>query len=398
MHTKSKSRQRRVALIIESTRAYARELIRGIARYNREQPNWLIEFTPRSLTEPLPVWLKDWKGDGILARVSNRRMPNTLLKKGVPVVDLRRIIRHEELPSVGPDDALVAFEVFNYFRQRGFQRFGFVGVPPGTHWVMDARAKHFHRLVSEAGCEYHEFFVRPVEKGDHWDKQCRQILHWIKKLNRPIAIMTCNDDMGMQTLDACRRANIHVPDDVAVIGVGNDECLCDLALPSLSSVDLNPRKIGYEAAALLEQMMNKQKVSAKEIKIPPRGVVSRISTDIVATEDARVGAAILFIREHACDGIDVNDVLKHVHISRTPMDERFKQILGHTIHQEIQRVRINRVKELLENTDLPIKQIANQAGFLYQEYLMRIFQKETGQTLKQFREACRVHHVLSKKM
>lgn len=388
-HIERKLRKRRVALLIESSRGYARELIRGIARYNREQPHWLVEFTPRGLDESLPVWFKEWKGDGILARVNSRHMANALLKKGVPVVDLRRAVHHKSLPSVGPHDAEVTVAVVDYFRQRGFQRFGFVGLPAGTHKAMDIRAEHFHRLVKEIGCEHQEFLIRPVVKGDRWDKQCHQILRWIKKLDQPTAIMTCNDDLGLQVLDACRRAEIRVPDEIAVAGVGNDECLCDLTLPSLTSVDLNPGQIGYEAAALLERMMDGQEVLATETKISPRGVVSRMSTDVVATEDVRVADAILFIRQHACDGIRVVDVLKQVHASRATMEPRFKRILGHTVHQEIQRVRLGHVKELLGNTDLPIKQIARQTGFEYPEYLMRIFRKETGQTLKQFRESAR---------
>lgn len=384
-----KLRQRRVALLIESSRGYARELIRGVARYNREQPHWLLEFTPRGLDEPLPAWFKGWEGDGILARVNDARTAKLLLAKKVPVVDLRRAVHHKDLPSVGPDDAQVAVEVAEYFRQRGFQRFGFIGLPQGTHDAMDARAEHFRRHVKEIGCDCRELFIRTVEKGDRWDKQCRQILGWIKKLDAPTAIMACNDDVGMQALDACRRAAIRVPDEIAIAGVGNDACLCDLALPALTSVDLNPRQIGYEAAALLDRMMDGQKTPGMEIQIPPLAVVSRMSTDVVATDDERVGSAILFIRERACDGIRVADVLKRVHASRAAMEPRFKRILGRTIHQEIQRVRLDHVKELLGTTDLPIKQIARQTGFPYPEYLMRVFRQETGQTLKEFRESTR---------
>ena len=387
---RSKSRQRRVALLIESSRAYARELIRGVARYNREQARWLLEFTPRGLDEPPPAWLKGWKGDGILARVNDRRMASALLKKGVPVVDLRRAVHHRRLPSVGPHDAKVASAVVEYFRQRGFQRFGFVGLPPGTHKAMDARAEHFCRLVKERGCEHRKLLVRVVEKGDRWDRQCRQILRWIKRLDQPTAIMACNDDLGLQVLDACRRTEIRVPDGIAVAGVGNDECLCDLALPALTSVDLNPRQIGYEAAALLDRMMDGQEAPTTEIEISPRAVVSRMSTDVIATDDARVADAVLFIRQHACNGLRVVDVLKHVHASRAAMEPRFKRLLDRTIHQEIQRVRLHRVKELLAATDLPIKQIAHQTGFQYPEYLMRVFRRATGQTLREFRESARV--------
>ena len=247
--------QRRVALLIESSRAYARELIRGIAQYNREQQRWLLEFTPRGLDDPPPAWLKDWQGHGVLARVNDRRMINALVKTGVPVVDLRRIVRGDSVPTVGPNDATVAKMVWEHFCERGFQRFAFVGLPRGVHRAMDARAEHFLRCVRDRGSECHELRVRQPERGDRWDRQCRQIRRWLESLPTPIAVMACNDDVGLKVLDASRRASLSVPDQIAVAGVGNDECLCDLALPALTSVDLNPRQIGYEAAALLDRMM-----------------------------------------------------------------------------------------------------------------------------------------------
>ena len=381
--------QRRVALLIESSRAYARELIRGIARYNREQKGWLVEFTPRGLDDPPPKWLDDWQGDGILARVNDRKMAAALLDKNVPVVDLRRAVRRQGMPSVGPDDARVADLVVEHFRQRGFRQFAFVGMPAGTHRAMDARAKHFSQLVHAAGGEHHQLRVPTIEKGDRWDQQCKHIYRWLKRVSRPVAIMACNDDLGLQVLDACRRASIRVPDEVAVAGVGNDECLCDLALPALTSVDLNPHRIGYEAAALLDRMIDGEIVVEHEAVIAPRRIVARMSTDIVATDDARVAKAVLFIRRHACEGIKVSDVLKHTCASRASLEPRFKRILGRTLHQEIHRIRLTRVQELLTTTDMPIKRIAHLAGFHYPEYMMRAFRQATGQTLKEYRESVR---------
>jgi LacI family transcriptional regulator len=378
-----------VALLIESSRAYARELIRGIAHFNQERTHWRVEFTPRGLDDPPPAWLKAWKGDGFLARINDRRMARALSGKGVPVVDLRRIIRSEGVPMVGPDDAAVARLVVEHFRQRGFRRLAFVGLPVGAHKTMDARAEHFRRLVEQAGHEHRQLNVKFVTRGDRWETQCRQISRWIKRLDRPCAIMVCNDDLGLQVLDACRRAGIGVPDEIAVAGVGNDECLCDLALPALTSVDLNPQRIGYEAATLLDRMMAGKRVPDRETVVAPAGIVARMSTDVVATEDARVAQAVLFIRQYACDGIQVADVLRHACVSRASLEPRFKRILGRTVHQEIQRVRLSRVQELLAATDMPIKQIARQAGFRYPEYMMRVFRRTTGQTINEYRKANR---------
>ncbi len=388
--TRRGTQERRVALLIESSRAYARELIRGIARFNQERTHWRVEFTPRGLDDPPPAWLNAWKGDGILARINDRRMANALSKKGVPVVDLRRRLRLKDVPIVGPDDAAVTELVIEHFRQRGFQRLAFVGLPVGTHRAMDTRAEHFRRFVEQAGEKYRRLNVKTITRGDRWETQCEQIRRWIQRLTRPCAIMACNDDLGLQVLDACRRAGIGVPDEIAVAGVGNDECLCDLALPALASVDLNPRKIGYEAAALLDRMMAGRSVPDRETVVAPAGIVSRMSSDVVATEDARVAQAVLFIRRHACDGVQVADVLRHVCVSRASLEPRFKRIFGRTLHQEIQRVRLSRVQELLAATDMPIKQITREAGFRYPEYMMRVFRRATGQTLNEYRKANRL--------
>jgi LacI family transcriptional regulator len=163
-----------------------------------------------------------------------------------------------------------------------------------------------------------------------------------------------------------------------------------LALPALTSVDLNPTKIGYEAAALLDRMMAGKSVPDQETVVAPAGIVTRMSSDVVATEDSSVAQAVLFIRQHACDGIQVADVLRHVCVSRASLEPRFKRMLGHTLHQEIQRVRLSRVQELLAATDMPIKQIARQAGFRYPEYMMRVFRRATGRTLNEYRKTNRL--------
>ena len=382
--------QRRVALLIESSRAYARELIHGIARYNRECAQWLIEFTPRGLDDRPPAWLKTWKGDGILARISDRRMARALSEKGVPVIDLRRAVRSKGVPVIGPDDAEVSRLVVEHFRRRGFRRLVFVGLPVGAHKAMDDRARHFRRLVRQAGCEHRQLNVDVVTRGDRWETQCRQISQWMEGLDFPCAIMASNDDLGLLVLDACRRVGIRVPDEIAVAGVGNDECLCGLALPSLTSVNLNPRNIGYEAAALLDRMMAGELVPDRETVVPPAGIVARMSSDMVATDDGGVAKAVVFVRKHACDGIQVADVLRHVRIARTSLEPRFKRILGRTVHQEIQRVRLAQVQDFLTQTDVPIKQIAALAGFRHPEYLMRLFRRETGQTLKEYRNSTRI--------
>jgi LacI family transcriptional regulator len=378
--------QRRVALFIEASRAYARGLVRGVAQYNREQTQWSVHFTPQGPNDPPPSWLRTWNGDGILARIDNPAMAEAILATGLPVIDLRRALTDLGLPTIGPDDAVVARLALDHLLARGFRNFGFFGAPRGLHPSMDARADHFQRVAEEAGLECSVFCVRRRRASNGgWESELDQVTRWLHELPKPAGVMTCNDDRGLQLLDACRRAGLLVPDEVAVVGVGNDDCLCNLALPPLTSIDLDPQRIGYEAARLLDQMMDSGVRHPPPLLIEPRGILTRMSTDVLATEDQAVIRAVKFIRAHACERIRVGDVLKHVRMSRGALEPRIKQVLGRTIYQEIQRVQIERVKELLASTAAPLKQVAHQAGFNYPEYMMRVFRRATGQTPAQYR-------------
>jgi LacI family transcriptional regulator len=203
-------------------------------------------------------------------------------------------------------------------------------------------------------------------------------------------LMACNDMRGQQVLDACRASDVTVPDEVAVVGVDNEEVLCDLSDPPLSSVVPNAERIGYEAAALLEQMMAGKKVQAKPIFIEPSGVVTRRSTEVLAIEDRPVAAAARFIREHACEGIDVGDVLRAVSMSRSALDRHFIKIMGRSPKDEILRVRLNRAKQLLAETDFSQATIAEKVGLEHVEYLSRIFKKRIGLTPSEFRARAHV--------
>ena len=172
---------------------------------------------------------------------------------------------------------------------------------------------------------------------------------------------------------------------VAVIGVDNDELLCELSDPPLSSVIPNSHRTGYEAAKLLDEMMRGKTARGETHLIPPLGIATRQSTDVLAIEDRNVARAVRFIRQHACDGINVKDVLKEVPHSRTLLESHFKKLLGRTPHEEILRVKLNRVKQLLTDTDLSLEQIAQRAGFPHVEYLSVAFHREVGMPPSKFR-------------
>ena len=378
--------KRRVALLIETSPTYVRELAHGVAQYNREHGNWVIYLERHGPDAPPPKWLKTWKGDGILVRTGNRRMARAVLATGLPSVAFRWIINAPGLPSIGPDNHAVARMAAAHFRERGFRNFACCGFTEGLQPELDERV---HAFVEETGAWEFRCEVFKVDHNRNETREQKRITQWIKSLPKPVGLMACNDTCGLRLLNACAWADIKVPDEVAVVGVSNDDCLCALCHPPLSSIDLAPRSIGYDAAALLDRMMNGARDEAPPILVPPRGVVTRLSTDVIATEDQAVSRAVAFIRDQACNGIHIADVLRHVNLSRSVLEPRLKRSLGRTIHREIQRVQIDRVKELLATTEMPIKQIAVQTGFRYLQYLARVFSKATHQTPARYRKEMR---------
>jgi LacI family transcriptional regulator len=384
-------RLRHVLLLVDTSRAYGRGLVRGAALYNREHGHWTISFKPHGLDDPPPPWLREAQADGILVRIGHQEMARAILKTGVPAVDLRGVVGGSGIHSVGVDNREVARLAAEHFLERGFTRFGFCGLPRGVHPHMDELCDQFVAQVTRAGYSCDVFAAhlgpRPGEAWEsqqsrtaQWRDQQHGIARWVQTLPKPVAVMACHDDRALQVLEACRRVNVLVPEHVAVISTDNDEYLCELANPPLTSIDENPARVGYEAAALLDRIMKGETPPKTRLLIPPRGVVTRQSTDLLAIEDPYVARALRFIREHACEGIRPRDVVTQGSLSRVAIAARFKAAVGHTMGAEIQRVQIRLVEELLTRTDLPIKQIARRAGFQYVEYMTRLFRRLTGQT------------------
>ena len=397
------SERPRVALLIESSRAYGRRTLFGVARYIREHRPWSIFLQERSLGGTCPAWFKDWHGDGVIARVENLQIAGVIRRLGVPVVDVRYLLRDLNLPSVRPNDAAAAQLAFAHLRERGFRHFAFCGFDGADY--SDLRRSSFIRCVAEAGLQCHVYtdpqkirnvspFVREargLEDGNH-------VARWLQSLPKPVGLMACNDIRGQQVLNACRTVNIAVPDEVAVVGVDNDELLCELSDPPLSSVSLDTERIGYQAAALLDRMIAGKKPKQPHLFIKPANVITRRSTDVLAIEDRHITAAAQFIRENACKGIDVSDVLKVVPMSRSTLERRFAHFLGHSPKEEILRARLSRAKQLLSGTNFLLADVAEKVGFDHPEYLSVIFKRRTGLTPGEFRVQTRAADAAANKL
>ena len=208
---------------------------------------------------------------------------------------------------------------------------------------------------------------------------------WLADLPKPVGLMACNDDRGREVLAACRQAKLRVPEEVAVVGVDNDELLCELSDPPLSSVALGAERAGFEAAALLDQLMAGRSKEPQRLVASALGVVARRSTDLSLHEDPEVAAAVKYIRDNAGRPIRVYDVVAGLGDARRTLEIRFQQALGRSIHAEIQRVRLERARRLLLETDLPLSKIAQASGFSSPSYLAAVFHRHLGVTPVKYR-------------
>ncbi|MEK6237646.1 MAG: XylR family transcriptional regulator, partial [Planctomycetales bacterium] len=296
----------RVALLIESSRGYGRRLLRGVARYARNHGPWSLVWQDRGLEPTVPDWLRGWQGDGIIARVESRDIERATNATGVPVVDVRG--RFDlNTPLVETDDQLVAQAAAEHLIERGFTQFAYCGFA-GVNYS-ERRLQFFPACLQERGfdCIAYEAAASTKKKDQRIREQHgiqfeRELADWVKSLPRPIGVMACNDLRGQQLLNACREVDVAVPDDVAVIGVDNDRVICELSDPPLSSVEPDADRIGYEAAALLDRMMQGESPSQKKTFIAPSKIATRQSSDVLAIDDELVSQAVRYIRQHACEG------------------------------------------------------------------------------------------------
>jgi len=375
----------KIALLVETSREYGRGILRGIIRYQNEHGPWSIYFKPQGLGAPPPQWLRGWNGDGILARINDYKMAKVLSTTSAHVVDLRNALPSINLPTVAISNHAVVNLAINHFIERGYKQFAFCGTRRGENRNQDEKGDLFAKIVTQKGYVCHTYKY-PKLKLNSWDTEQRHISNWLKTLPTPTAILTCHDDKGQQVIDACRRAKRLVPDEIAILGIDNDPFLCNLSNPQLSSIDVYPERIGYEAAALLDRLMKGQKAPAKPLLFEPRGLVIRQSTDFTAVSDPIVAQVTKKIREHACDYTDVEQILEEIPISRSSLFRRFKATIGRSPKKELTRVRIELAKSYLTSTTLRIDEIATKVFHSESKHFIETFRKIVGTTPLTFRK------------
>jgi len=376
------SRKLRVLLLIEFSTEVGRRLLRGIAAYTAIQQPW--EFY---LELPLP---KDLPGPRVSSwRTAKSNVDGVIIRDlefiaeieamGVPVIVASTFKEDDhQYPVVRSDSASVGRMGAEHFLERGFQHFAYCG-RDDMPWSQ-VRARSFAARLIEAGHQIHLYRQPRARLSRTWPREQPVLVRWLHELPKPVGLLACSDCRAHQVLQACRSAGIAVPGDVAILGVDNDELICNMSSPPLSSIAVDFETAGYEAAKLLDEMMRGKVPETREIIAVPTHVVTRQSTDILAVPDKEVAHALQFIRRHNGTRIQVPDVVRATNLSHRSLLDRFRRTLGCSIHQEITRVHIRKICQLLINTDLPISRIAASLGYTSTDHFARYFKSRQGLT------------------
>jgi LacI family transcriptional regulator len=372
----------KVVLLIETSREYGRQLLRGIAKYSRLHGPWTFYREPGGLSEQRPP-LGKREVDGIMVR-GDSLSPEEVRQMGVPVIFASRA--RERIPGfscIMMNSVAVGRMGAEHLLERGFRHFGFCGFSDLPSTVRRRRA--FVERIRQAGYRTRVCETPESLSISSWARERDAIADWLRALPKPAGIMACHDYRGQHVLECCKVAGLHVPEEVAVIGAINDDIFCDLCDPPLSSIAFNIEKAGYEAAALLDKLMRGEKTSQRDIIIQPTHVVVRQSTDILAIDDKATAMAICFIRQHAKEPIQVSDVVEAADLSRRALEQRFRKTVGRSMLQEIRRLRVEQVARLLLETDMSVTQIASTLGFSDEKHISRPFRQEKGMSPLAFR-------------
>lgn len=373
---------KRIVLLLESSREFGRQLIIGIANYSRLNGPWSFYKEPIDLKSSIPR-LTSWKPDGIIMRDS--LITKELLKLKIPtILAIHDASYTEELPVIKTDGCSIARMASRHFIEKGFKNLAFCGFD--NYAWSEERKQFFSRFNDEAGVKTYNFLASKTVKKPVWENEQRHVRKWVEDLPKPVGIFACNDDRGQHILEVCKLSNLRVPEDVAVIGVDNDPLICEIEDPPLTSIALNVRSAGFEAAKLLDQLMNKKKVAGNQILVTPSHIVQRQSSDILAVDDPEVALAIHYIKNNAKDKIFVRDVVKSTSVSRRTLEKKFEQTVRRSIYNEIQQVRVEWISKLLIETSLPISQVTSLFNFTDGEHISRFFKKEKGISLREFRK------------
>lgn len=378
----------RLLFITDFTEQFAYRLLRGILDYAQETEPWVVCKMPPSVKRALGMeglvgWAKQWQADVVIAQFDPVDDVSLFRKNGIVAIAQDYISKFDSIPNITADYDLTGAMAAQRFLTRGFQNFGFFGYK-SVCWSND-RCAGFCKALHNAG--FDNVFIYDNQKIDSlWYSDYTRVGDWLLSLPKPIAVMACDDTQGNVLIQACSSAGVKIPSDIAIIGVDNDEILCNMSDPALSSIDVNIERGGYEAAAMAHRMVLDPNYMGEDIVLHPSSIVSRMSSNIFATKDKSVLMALQYISTNIDKKLSVPDVLQQVPLSRRLLEQRFVKETGSTIYNYITFMRMDRFAQLLVTTNASIAEIASMMDEPDTKSISRRFQAIKGVTPSEFRK------------
>ena len=378
----------RIAILVETSSSWGRRVIFGVGSYFRKFGPAQLFVEARGIEEALRV-PAGWEGSGVIARITSSAMSRELESLRIPVVNVSGMKLHRTIfPQVTTNMKMLADEALAHFVERAFKNFAYFSLL-GLSYVATQRDA-FVKAVRNRGSECAVFSVKPqIGAEPSWNLDLVELASWIESLPKPVGILTWNASGAREILYACQIAGLLVPEEVSVLSASDDDVLCEYLHPPLSGVLIGAEQIGHDAAALLHGLIQGKAPPKDPVLIPPMSVVTRQSTDILATSDRGLIRAISYIRENASQPIQVADVVRHAGLSRRVLERRFLRVLGRSPASEIRRVHLSRARSLLLETELSIPSVAEASGFGSPEYFSYAFKDEIGKTPLDYRKTVR---------
>jgi LacI family transcriptional regulator len=385
-----------VAVMVETSRHYGREVTRGISAYFAQHGKWHIYQQERRNSDRMPRWFQKWRGDGVLFDTLVPSVIGRILQSGLPTVAVAELPEHalrkgESVPMFGIDPAAVANMAADFLLRLGFRHFAFCGFA-GIPFSM-CRERAFCCRIQKAGYACERFQLRPDVHG--WDDfflsgtatgKPDLFADFLRQLPTHTAIFACNDDVARQVVHTCRENDLKIPGDLALLGVDNDPLICEMLRPEITSIEVDAYGAGYAAARELHRILRGGTACHAQHFLPPMRIVERTSSDVMPSQDPMVQTAVRLMQQRATTGLTVKTLVNELHVSRTTLEDHFRRELHQTIHEVLMERRLNAARRLLETTTLPQTAVATQSGFLDVCHFNRCFRQHCQLTPGQYRQ------------
>lgn len=379
----------KIILLLDISEGYGQNLTKGIVKYSKEHGPWVFCKMPIFYREMHGVdgivkFAKEWGADGIIAHLDNDLDIKKILKAGVSLIVEDFKERFDGISNITGGYYDTGAMGAEYFLKKGFKNFAFYGFK-NIVWSRE-RFEGFQNYLIDHQLEVYHFDQDHQASQTLWFYKPSLLSRWLESLPKPIAIMACDDERAQHITEACKQAQIQIPEQIAVLGVDNDQMTCNLSDPPLSSINLDTEKGGYEAAKLMDQLITKKIKLAPNIVVKPTHIITRQSTDITSASDEFIAKALKFIHQNIDDKINVADVLKQVPLSRRSFEKRFSDITGLAVYKYIYNLKIQKFAERLLETDKTVSEISMESGFAISNNISRQFKQVKGCTPTEYRK------------